>query len=158
MQSDKLLRFASQFAADARRWAANLTLEDLGNLGEVIAAVATVATFIYLSAQIRASNRLGRVEASRAPTADLNSLNAAFGTDPIFRAAMREILNGAQRSDLEPDQQMIADFYFISLTNIQEQLAREAKAGVLPSEAADYSRTGILQLLRVAVVVLPMSR
>jgi hypothetical protein len=30
-----------------------LTIEDLGNLGEVIAAIATVATLIYLAQQIR---------------------------------------------------------------------------------------------------------
>ena len=32
-----------------------MTLEDLGNLGELIAAVATVATLIYLALQIRQS-------------------------------------------------------------------------------------------------------
>ena len=72
-----------------------MTVQDLGSLGEFVAAIATVATLIYLASQIRASNRLARAEASRTPNSDLNSLNAAFGTDPIFRAAIRSSLGQA---------------------------------------------------------------
>ncbi len=35
-----------------------MTLEELGNLGELIAAIATVATLIYLAAQIRQNSHL----------------------------------------------------------------------------------------------------
>ena len=79
-----------------------VTIQDLGSAGEFVAAIATVATLIYLAVQIRTSNRLARAEASRAPNSDLNALNAAFGTDPVFRAAMLEVLKGAERPDLEP--------------------------------------------------------
>ncbi len=74
-----------------------VTIQDLGSLGELVAAIATVATLIYLAIQIRASNRLARAGASRTPNSDLNSLNAAFGTNPTFRAAMRQVLAGASR-------------------------------------------------------------
>lgn len=39
---------------------APVTLDDLGNLGEIVAAVATVATLLYLAVQLRASNQLTR--------------------------------------------------------------------------------------------------
>ena len=119
-----------------------MTIQDLGSVGEFVAAVATVATLIYLAVQIRASNRLARAEASRAPNSDLNSINAAFGTDPTFRTAMREVLNGASRTDLEPDQRTLVDFYLISLTNIQEQLSREIRAGILDPDALDFGGAG----------------
>ena len=113
-----------------------MTLQDLGSIGEFVAAVATVATLIYLAIQIRTSNRLSRAEASRAPNSDLNSLNAAFGTDPVFRAGMRQVLNGAKRGD----------FHMISVTNTQDQLWREIKAGILDPQALDFGGAGIFSL------------
>jgi hypothetical protein len=123
-----------------------VTLQDLGNIGELIAAAATVATLIYLAIQVRASNRLARAEASRSPNSDLNSLNAAFGTDPIFRAAMRQVLAGAARDELEPEQRTAVDYYLISITNIQEQLAREIREGILDPDALDFGGTGLFLL------------
>ena len=123
-----------------------MTLQDLGNIGELIAAVATVATLIYLAIQIRASNRLARAEASRSPNSDLNSLNAAFGTDPMFRAAMRQVLAGASRDELEPEQRTTVDYYLVSITNIQEQLAREIREGILDPDALDFGGAGLFLL------------
>ena len=123
-----------------------MTLQDLGSIGEFVAAVATVATLIYLAIQIRTSNRLSRAEASRAPNSDLNSLNAAFGTDPVFRAGMRQVLNGAKRGELDPDQRIVVDFHMISVTNTQDQLWREIKAGILDPRALDFGGAGIFSL------------
>jgi len=123
-----------------------VTFQDLGNIGELIAAVATVATLIYLAIQIRASNRLARAEASRSPNSDLNSLNAAFGTDPMFRAAMRQVLAGASRDELEPEQRTTVDYYLVSITNIQEQLAREIREGILDPDALDFGGAGLFLL------------
>jgi hypothetical protein len=123
-----------------------VTLQDLGNLGELIAAIATVATLAYLAVQIRASNRLARAEASRSPNSDLNSLNAAFGTDPAFRTAFRLVLGGSSRDELAPEQRTTVDFYLISLTNIQEQLAREIREGILDPDALDFGGAGTFLL------------
>ena len=130
----------------AIRRAAEVTIQDLGSLGELVAAIATVATLIYLAIQIRASNRLARAEASRTPNSDLNSINAAFGTDPIFQSAMRRILTGATRTEIEPSERTILDFYLISITNIQEQLAREIREGILTSDALDFGGAGLFLL------------
>ena len=132
--------------SDSAARAALVTLADLGNLGELIAAIATVATLIYLAVQVRASNRLARAEASRSPNSDLNSLNAAFGTDPTFRAAIRLVLAGARREDLEPEQRTTVDFYMVSITNIQEQLAREIREGILDPDARDFGGAGMFPL------------
>jgi hypothetical protein len=123
-----------------------VTLQDLGNLGELIAAIATVTTLIYLAVQVRASNRLARAEASRSPNSDLNSLNATFGADSAFRAGIRLVLGGASRDELEPEQRTAVDFYLISLTNIQEQLAREIREGILDPDALDFGGAGTFLL------------
>lgn len=125
---------------------ADVTIQDLGSLGELVAAIATVATLIYLAIQIRASNRLARAEASRTPNSDLNSINSSFGTDPVFRVAMRRILTGATRTELEESERMVLDFYLVSITNIQEQLAREIREGILDPDALDFGGAGLFLL------------
>ncbi len=39
-----------------------MTIQDLGSIGELIAAIATVATIAYLAIQIRASNKIAKAE------------------------------------------------------------------------------------------------
>jgi hypothetical protein len=123
-----------------------VTIQDLGSLGELVAAIATVATLIYLATQIRAISRLARAQASRTPNSDLNSINASFGTDPLFRAAMRRILTGSIRTELEAGERLLLDFYLISITNIQEQLAREIREGILDPDALDFGGAGLFLL------------
>ncbi len=50
-----------------------VTIQDLGSLGELIAAVATVATLVYLALQIRQNTRTLRHAAERAVLEDANS-------------------------------------------------------------------------------------
>jgi hypothetical protein len=122
-----------------------VTIQDLGSLGELIAAIATVATLIYLAIQIQTSNRLARAEASRTPNSDLNSINSAFAVHLEWRVAMRKVLTGSIRTDLEPDDRLLLDMYLISLTNLQEQLAREIRAGILRPEEMDFGRAGLFR-------------
>ena len=119
-----------------------MTIQELGSLGEFIAAVATVATLFYLAVQIRASNRLARAEASRAPNSDLNTINSRFATDPGFQSALRKVLGGTRRSELAPEERILVDLYLVSLTNIQDQLLREVRAGILDSDALDFGGKG----------------
>jgi hypothetical protein len=59
------------------RWAANVTIQDLGSIGELIAAVATVATLLYLAVQIRQS-----VAATRASVAHgQNQMQMSFSLE-----------------------------------------------------------------------------
>jgi hypothetical protein len=92
------------------------------------------------------SNRLARAEAYRAPNSDLNALNATFSTDPVFRAALRRALEGASRSELEADERTALDGYFISVTNIYEQLAREVREGILDSTTMGFGAKGMFLL------------
>ena len=84
------------------------------------------------------SNRLARSEAFRTPNVQLNSVNAAFGLDPVFQPAIRNILNGAQRTELKPNERIILDYYLVSVCNIYDQLSREVTEGILDSNARDF--------------------
>ena len=45
---------------------ANLTLEDIGNLGDFIAAIATIATLAYLAFQIRLNTKSNQASTASA--------------------------------------------------------------------------------------------
>jgi hypothetical protein len=120
--------------------------EAIGAIAELLGAVAVVVSLVYLARQVRTSNRLARAEAYRSPNSDLNALNAAFSTDPIFRKAFRRALDGATRDELEPDERTVLDGFLISLTNIYEQLAREAREGILDSGSPSFGGRGAFSL------------
>ena len=47
-----------------------LTLEDLGNLGEIAGGLAVMISVLYLAVQIRQSSQIARFEAHRAACAE----------------------------------------------------------------------------------------
>lgn len=123
-----------------------MTWDTVGAIAQVASAIGVVVSLIYLARQLRMSNRLARAEAYRAPNSDLNSLNATFSTDVVFRAAFRKALEGATRDNLEPDERTALDGYLISVTNIYEQLARETREGILDPGTLAFQARGLLQL------------
>ena len=118
----------------------------LSTLGELIGAAAVVVSLVYLSRQVRMSNQLARAEASRSPTSDLNMLNASFGVNPAFQTALRRAIEGTERKDFAPDDRVLLDLYFVSVTNIYEQLTREVREGILGQQALDFGGKGLFEL------------
>lgn len=123
-----------------------MELEVISVMADVIGAAAVVVSLIYLAQQVRTSNRLARAEAYRAPNSDLNGLNAAFCTDPVFRRAFNRALEGATRDEMDPDERMVLDGYLISVTNIYEQLSRETREGVIESGFDRFGARGLFAL------------
>jgi hypothetical protein len=118
----------------------------IGAIGEIVGAAAVVVSLVYLAQQMRMSNKLARSEAFRIPNAQLNSVNATFGLDPVFQPAIRKILNGAQRTELEPNERTALDYYLVSACNIYDQLSREMNEGILGSNARDFGGKGLFEL------------
>jgi len=113
---------------------------------EVAGVLAVVVSLLYLSRQVRMSNQLARAEASRSPTSDLNMLNASFGVNPSFQSALRRAIEGLERPDFEPDERVLLDLYFVSVTNIYEQLLREVREGILEENVLDFGGKGLFEL------------
>ena len=55
-----------------------MTIQDLGSIGELIAAIATVATLLYLAFQIRQNTKTVRASAHHAMTESANSIAFEF--------------------------------------------------------------------------------
>ena len=121
--------------------------EMISAIGEIVGAVAVVASLVYLARQVRFSNRLAQAEAFRTPISDINNLNATFGLDPTFRDAIFRVIEGATPDDLTPDQAQVAEIFLIAVLNSYEQLFREVRAGVLNEEAlSDFAGSFLLEL------------
>jgi hypothetical protein len=56
------------------RWAAEVTIQDVGSIGELIAAIATVATLAYLAFQIRSNTIAMKAEARRGARIDASAV------------------------------------------------------------------------------------
>ncbi len=56
-----------------------MTIQDIGSIGELIAAIATVATLGYLAVQIRANTSATRAEAHSRTASELHSFAALLG-------------------------------------------------------------------------------
>jgi len=118
----------------------------LGVIAQLAGVVAVVVSLVYVARQVDIANRLARAEASRTPNSDLNLLNSTFGTDPIFRSEFQNVLRGAVRDDVEADARMAIDLYLISMTNLQDQLVREIRAGILEEDGQDFGGAGLFRL------------
>ena len=65
-----------------------MTIQDLGSLGEFIAAIATLGTLVYLAVQIRQNTRMMRVSTHHAMKTAYNTLHVAFGSDPVVSSLL----------------------------------------------------------------------
>ena len=61
-----------------------MTIEELGDLGQLIAAIATVVTLIYLTAQIRQNNKALAEATSASINASYASINSRISSDAEF--------------------------------------------------------------------------
>ena len=59
-----------------------MNLEDLGNLGEFLAAIGVIVSLIYLALQIRQNTKSVRASTSRETARDIAGLSEMVARDP----------------------------------------------------------------------------
>jgi hypothetical protein len=99
-----------------------VTIQDLGSLGELIAAVATVATLIYLAAQIRQNTSTVRSSSAAAQNQNQNTLLLSLAQDPELNRIFWTGLES--RSQLEAADQRRFDAVMAAMLNNYEQTWR----------------------------------
>ena len=77
-----------------------MNLEDLGNIGELTAAIATIATLVYLALQIRQNKDVAKISAGQAI---LSSLNEAFQLASSTPQTARVLILGQSDFETLPD-------------------------------------------------------
>ena len=82
--------------------AMDLSIQDLGSIGELIAAIATIATLFYLAQQLRMNTRIVRATASANTQDSLAVINELVASDPKLAKLFAKLLDGATQDQFEP--------------------------------------------------------
>lgn len=123
-----------------------MTIQDLGSVGELVAAIATVATLIYLSVQIRSNTAVVRAESRRGVTGlglELQGLIASSReVASIFRRGV------AAPASLDADESIQFTFLFSMLVSQSDSVFTDYRLGIAERALTESSVSATLRLLR----------
>lgn len=95
-----------------------MTIEQLGDLGQLIAAIATVVTLIYLATQIRQNNKALAEATSASINASYASINSRISSDGEFAELFlrgRRDLQSLNSVEVERFRAMVQDILNVSV-------------------------------------------
>lgn len=75
-----------------------MSIQDIGSIGELLAALATLGTLIYLAAQIRQNSKMMRANTKQAISDSTQSLLYTMNEDP---ETFRKLLSGEEMDEIE---------------------------------------------------------
>lgn len=78
-----------------------MTLNDLGNIGELLGGIAVVVSLLYLAIQIRHSGQISRFEAHRSLSHDMASVLGNIAADPDLYRVWNVMTNHHERASDE---------------------------------------------------------
>jgi hypothetical protein len=104
-----------------------MTISDIGSIGELLAAIATLGTLFYLATQIRQNTRAVRAASHHAVTDSFNHINAIVGTDPNAARIFRLGLEGLE--NLNEDEQFSFSFLMLGYMRVFETLFYQRDIG-----------------------------
>jgi hypothetical protein len=107
----------------------------VGAVGEIIGAIAVVASLAYVGRQVRGNTAAMRSEAFRTLALAGSTLSKDWASDEKFCAAFRSILmDDAGREDFTADERMSISLHFLALTRLQEVAFHQNREGVVGPE------------------------
>lgn len=75
-----------------------MTLDDLGNIGELVGGLAVVISLLYLAVQIKHSSQISRFEAHRVLSNDMTSVFGNIAADPELYRIWSVMTNHPERA------------------------------------------------------------
>ncbi len=109
-----------------------MTIQELGSLGELVGALATVATLVYLATQIRQNTKAVRVSSHHSVTDSFNQINAIIGTNPssarIFRLGLES------PDSLDDDERFSFGYLMLAYMRVFETLYYQKGAGAVEEQ------------------------
>jgi hypothetical protein len=127
------------------RWAAKVTLQELGSLGEFVAAIATLGTLVYLSIQIRANTVALRAESRRSATDHGLHMQGVIGGRTETASVFRRGLNAPD--ELTPDESLQFQFLFSMVASQADNIFVDFELGSVQKPTMESSLEGISRLL-----------
>jgi hypothetical protein len=106
-----------------------VSLQDLGNIGELLGAIATIATLAYLAVQIRQNTRTVQAATSASVADSLSRWSEIMGSQP---ESARLWLQGLANPDqLKDDARLQFPFLFLSYLRRVENAYYQRRRGLL---------------------------
>ena len=123
----------------------DVTIQELGSLGELIAAIATVATLIYLAIQIRANTASVRAESRRDAVAQTNGFAAVVANNKELASVFRRGI--ADYEALDADEQVQFQFLFAMVAATADSAHIEHRLGTTDRKWFESSSAGFRRLV-----------
>ena len=104
-----------------------MTIEQIGSIGEVTAALATIATLFYLASQIRQNTRATRAASFHGVTDSMNHVNVAVAQSPQLTQVWTTGVG--DRASLTDEERHQFDLLLLSYFHVFETLHYQARMG-----------------------------
>ncbi len=122
-----------------------MTIQDLGSVGELIAAIATVATLGYLAIQIRQNTLALKSSSFHGVTDSFNQINNTIAHDESLARIFR--LGSQDLEQLTEDEQVRFSFMFLSAFRIFETLYYQSLHQIGEAQLWEAEKTTMVALL-----------
>ena len=124
-----------------------MTIQDLGSVGELIAAIATVATLIYLAAQIRQNTSTVATSTYESVFKGFNELNLSIASDPDLSRILDSGL--LDPTSLDKDEEVRFVLIMGSFSNHYLKLLRLKERGAFPADEWETYAREAAQIYRM---------
>jgi hypothetical protein len=122
-----------------------MTIEQLGSVGEVAAALATIATLFYLANQIRQNTRATRAASFHGVTDSMNHVNVAVAQSPQLTQVWTTGV--ADRDSLDAEERHQFDLLLLSYFHVFETVHYQARMGAGEGDLLIAEERSLLFLL-----------
>jgi hypothetical protein len=109
-----------------------MSLEDLGNIGEFVAAVGVIISLVYLAVQIRQNTRSSRAASYQAAVTSISDLMREVGADPDLARIIAT--GGADLSTLTPSERMQFNYFALSIIRNFENIHYQYISGAIDED------------------------
>ena len=123
-----------------------MSIQDLGSIGELIAALATIATLVYLAIQIRANTKITYVESRRGAMSRVNDYASILSENREVASILRSGLAGNEPLDEDENIQFL--FLFSMIVGQACSAFEEYELGIINRELFDATEAGALRMLK----------
>lgn len=96
-----------------------MSLDDLGNLGEIIGGLAVVVSLVYLATQIRHTGRIARFEAHRSLSLAMSEIMADLARDPELYRIWNQMINDPENAT-KADQERFGLLMYRTFANFND--------------------------------------
>ena len=132
---------ATQLSAQSVRQR-EVTIQELGSIGEFVAAIATIATLVYLAISVRHNTRALHSTMFQQISSEMSRASETVATHPDLSALITK--GAAGLASLTPEEHLRLHSFYLMMFRKVESVFMQGRLGSLDSELIEgFERSGI---------------